>query len=66
MTSTLNTDTRPATTGRADAELLLARMETGEMPFLLGYAVKEMIAKGSFGAYEVDFCHAVAARLSAA
>ena len=61
-----NADYSPATTGRADAELLLARMETGEMPFLLGYAVKEMIAKGRFGAYEVDFCHTIASRLSAA
>lgn len=49
--------------GRAKAVELIDRIVTEECPPLLGWALREMIAKGEFGGVEVGFAQELAERL---
>jgi hypothetical protein len=49
--------------GRLQAEELIKRIRKGEMPTLLGPAVKAMIERGVYGGIEVGFFHAIAVEL---
>lgn len=50
-------------TGRAMAGELLDRMIEKDCPPLLGWALKDMVAKGEFGGIEVGFAQEIAERL---
>lgn len=50
--------------GRRQAAELIAKLQDGDRPFLLGDAIKAMIEKGTYGGVEVGFCQRIAAELS--